>query len=157
MMTKTSSHAVAQGFLDYASAKGEKLTNSRLQRLTIIAHGVHLARFQEPLFYEYVRAWDFGPVVPELYDRLRHHGKDNVPHDSFAKERGILHEHPNASQSIRATWEAYQGHETQMLGRFLTIHDGPWDKVWNQLGRKYSDIPNGLFREYYLPMIKSRQ
>ena len=45
----------------------EDLTNLKLQKLVYYAQGIHLAIYGKPLFNEAIKAWEHGPVVPELY------------------------------------------------------------------------------------------
>ena len=44
------------------------LSNLAMQKLSYIAHMVHLASFDgEPLVFGNFEAWDLGPVHPQLY------------------------------------------------------------------------------------------
>ncbi len=67
---------IANKFIDLA--KNEPLTNMQLQKMVYIAHGFSLALRDTKLYYEYTRAWNFGPVVPELYEKLREHDSNQV-------------------------------------------------------------------------------
>ena len=67
---------IANKFIDLA--KEEYLTNMQLQKMVYIAHGFNLALRDTKLYYEDTRAWNFGPVVPELYEELRQYGSNQV-------------------------------------------------------------------------------
>ena len=54
------------------------VTNLQLQKMVYIAHMFYLGRTGEELVKERFQAWDYGPVVPNLYDRLKMFGSDNV-------------------------------------------------------------------------------
>lgn len=153
MTTVTSKH-VAQSFIALAQREGMTLINLRLQRLVIIAHGVHLACFDSPLFFENIQAWDFGPVESELYNALRPMGSGVVSVDFLKPDFEILKNNHRASQAIRATWEAYRSMSDLQLERCVKASGGPWDIIWRLHGQRYFDIPNGLFKLYYEPMIK---
>ena len=145
----TSAIAVAQAFLDLAADEGAALTNMQLQKLVFFSHGVHLAAFDASLINEPVRAWDFGPVIPDLYDSLRRFGGGNVPLDLAPTLRDTIAPEGSAMQAIRATWDAYKGYSAWQLSDISHLAGSPWDQVWNQQNGRYRDIPNTLIKNYY--------
>lgn len=153
-MTNVTSKRVAQSFIALAQNQGHKLTNLRLQRLVIIAHGVHLAYFDAPLFCEKLMAWDFGPVEPLLYNTLQPIGNGVVSESFLGSDVDLLKTHHSCSQAIRATWEAYRSMSDVDIGRCVNANGGPWDIIWRLHEQRYHEIPNGLFKLYYEPMIK---
>lgn len=58
---------------------GENITHLKLQKLVYYAQGFHLALYDEPLFSETIEAWEHGPVVPTLYQALKHYGANPIP------------------------------------------------------------------------------
>lgn len=54
------------------------LTNLKLQKLLYIAHMIHLGEHGRPLIDASFEAWDYGPVVPELYRRVKVFGSDSI-------------------------------------------------------------------------------
>jgi uncharacterized phage-associated protein len=54
------------------------ISNMKLQKLLYYQQGYHLAYFDSPLFDEDVEAWWYGPVVPVVYDKYKHLGKDVI-------------------------------------------------------------------------------
>jgi uncharacterized phage-associated protein len=61
-----------------AQRSGWTLSNLALQRILYLAHMVHLGRYRTPLVAEAFEAWDYGPVVPVLYDRVKGFGASAV-------------------------------------------------------------------------------
>jgi uncharacterized phage-associated protein len=57
---------------------GDSISNLKLQKLLYYAQGFHLAAYDEPLFPERIEAWAHGPVVPDVYHRLKQFGADPV-------------------------------------------------------------------------------
>jgi uncharacterized phage-associated protein len=50
---------------------GELISNLKLQKLLYYMQGFHLAVFGTRLFNEDIYAWQYGPVVPEVYRRYK--------------------------------------------------------------------------------------
>lgn len=144
---------VAQAFVDLASAEGGGLTNMQLQKLVFISHGVHLAAFDKPLILEAIKAWNFGPVIPELYETLRKFGSRPVS-KYLGVETSAIKSNDSANCAVNEVWK--------ILGRFggwqlseITHQKGsPWDQVWNKQGDRYGTIPNGVIKAYYKPLVK---
>ena len=73
--------------LSVAKRMGEqsdwKLTNLALQKLSYIAHMLHLGTVGSPLVFGRFQAWDLGPVHPDLYRALRQFGSRPAPPEAF--------------------------------------------------------------------------
>ncbi len=80
-----SAESVANAFLDLARRSGKFLTNMQLQKLVYIAHGYSLAKLHQPLFHNNIHAFEWGPVIPNLYKMLSRYRagevKDHIPTD----------------------------------------------------------------------------
>lgn len=144
-----SATAVAQKFLELAREEGKPLTNMQLQKLVFFAHGAHLAAYNQPLIFEHVKAWDFGPVIPELYERLREYGAGPVV--NRIDNEPIYDESP-AGYAIRNVWRAYGNLNAWQLSDISHQPGSPWEQVWNYGGR-YSEIPNYVTQQYYAHRI----
>lgn len=149
----TTALAVAQAFLDLAEREGKTLTNMKLQKLVFLAHGVHLAAYDKPLIEEPIRAWDFGPVIPPLYEKLRRFGRGDVNPDIAPMER-TLDPEGSEFQAIRSVWEAYKPFDAWSLSKITHLPGSPWSQVWSRC--KYDDIPNGVIRDYYRGRVKRK-
>lgn len=55
------------------------LTNLKIQKMIYYAYGLHLALYGDRLFGENIEAWDYGPVVPELYQALKQYKDQPIP------------------------------------------------------------------------------
>lgn len=149
----TSALAVAHAFLDIADSEGKSLTNMQLQKLVFFAHGIHLAAFNGvPLIEDPIKAWDFGPVIPPLYEKLRKFGRGVVtPGFAIGTHETINPDGPEM-QAIKAVWKAYKDYNAWQLSDISHREGSPWFKVWNELGR-YRNIPNDMIHEYYAGRI----
>lgn len=56
----------------------ELISNLKLQKLLYYMQGFHLAVFNEPLFEDKIEAWQYGPVVPCVYNKYKEHGTNGI-------------------------------------------------------------------------------
>lgn len=56
----------------------ELLSNMKLQKLLYYQQGFHLAYFGTPLFDEDIVAWQYGPVIPVVYDKYKEFGRAGI-------------------------------------------------------------------------------
>lgn len=56
-----------------------QFSNLQLQKLVYLCQLFHLGHAEgKPLFHENFEAWDYGPVVPNLYHKLKMFGAEDV-------------------------------------------------------------------------------
>ncbi len=60
------------------SGGGDLLTNMKLQKLLYYEQGFHLAYFNTPLFDEPIEAWQYGPVIPQVYEHFKSCGRAGI-------------------------------------------------------------------------------
>jgi uncharacterized phage-associated protein len=72
-------HDAANTFIYFAlNGDDEPCTNMRLNKLLYFAQGHALERFGKPLFGADLEAWDWGPVVPEIYRKYKCCGESPI-------------------------------------------------------------------------------
>ena len=59
----------------------ELISNLKLQKLVYYAQGLYIAVYGKPLFSDKIKAWNYGPVVPELYHYYKKHNSRGIPAD----------------------------------------------------------------------------
>lgn len=60
------------------SESGWSLSNLEMQKTLYVAQMLHLGRTGRPLFDNRIEAWDYGPVVPDLYHEAKRFGRQPV-------------------------------------------------------------------------------
>lgn len=144
--------AVANAFLELAKRDGKRLTNMQLQKLVYIAHGWSLALLRKPLLDTDVQAWEWGPVIPKLYNRLKKYGAgyvtELIPSDDTVD--------PDSEEMsiIERVWEAYGDFNGPQLSAITHTEGTPWSLTWKS--RPYGEIERGLIAQHYLQLLDER-
>jgi uncharacterized phage-associated protein len=142
--------AVANELLRLAWDEGSELTNMALQKLVYITNAYHLAIFDEPLIYNSIKAWQWGPVIPDLYDPLRRWGSGVVNKKISYEGKGLLSK--NQKLLVKTVYDSY-GHKTGLILATITHCKGsPWDVIWSS-GNHFGYIPDSVIRDYYKGLL----
>lgn len=58
------------------------LTNLKLQKLLYYVQVMHLKKYKSPAFNNKIEAWNYGPVVVDVYREYKHNGKNVLDIDN---------------------------------------------------------------------------
>lgn len=145
---------VANRFLDRSLADGRPLTPMQLLKLVYIAHGWMLGLYGRPLIRDDVQAWQYGPVIPRLYDHLRAYKGQPVDR-TLPVSPGADELDETAIDLIDQVYEIY-GHMTGMaLSRITHAAGTPWEQTYapGSFGRV---IPSDLIADHYRMLMETR-
>lgn len=70
---------IAEYVIYYAYTQGNIVTNLKLQKILYYIQAEFLVGAQKQCFPERIEAWDFGPVIPEVYRRYKIYGGSFIP------------------------------------------------------------------------------
>jgi uncharacterized phage-associated protein len=141
---------VANYFLELAWQESKQLTNMQLQKLVYFAHGAKLAVIGEPLIKEDVNAWKMGPVIPELYAKLKRYGSGSILDPIHVSEP--IPSNVVDKQCIEFVWSNFKDYTGIQLSSISHADGTPWKQVWSPNGF-FIEIPNNLTQEYYKKIL----
>lgn len=160
-----SSIAIANYFLDLAEAEDQYLTPLKLQKLVFIAHGWHLALYEEPLIWERVEAWRWGPVISPVYDEFKYYGNHPITGRGTTirrmsqDPRDIIEDIPEVDANdiktrefLDKVWEVYGKYTGTQLANLTHTKKSPWHQVWyekNKGARDKAVINDSIIQHYY--------
>jgi uncharacterized phage-associated protein len=158
-----SATAVANDFLKIASEKGEELTSMKLQKLVFFAHGWHLALAGGPLIFNRIEAWDYGPVIPDLYQDFKRYGNGPITGPArkcvFCDRKVYMtvptlqdspanSEREDAQRIIERVWELYGSFTASRLSNATHAPGTPWEQVYKP-GQRSILIPDQIIKTYF--------
>ena len=126
--------------IDDAPKSGEFITHLKVQKLLYYAQGFNKIINNECLFKEKILAWQYGPVVEDVFQKLKHYGANGISKKIRLEEK------------IDASVEKVLNLVYDKLGQFsayrlveMTHSERPW-----QMTAQGKEIKVGLIEEYFL-------
>ena len=164
-----SAKAIANYFLEKGKKEGTKLSPLKLIKLVYIAHGWHLGFAEEPLIEDYVHAWKFGPVIPDLYHEFKHFGDQPIdePAQEIRKtETGYTLITPDIDDTpsnsnfplkhfLDEVWDVYKHYDAYQLSNLTHQPDTPWAEAMQASHKKDPVIDDDKIQEYYAERIQN--
>jgi uncharacterized phage-associated protein len=139
---------IANYFLSLGKCKD--LTNLKLQKMVYYAYGHYIAHYNQPLFHARIEAWDFGPVIPELYSKLKKY-KDQVVASPKEFDKSVLRGKTKFLDQIHDIYGAYSGSK---LCTLTHAKSSPWDIVFHKKDTN-TLLNNHLLKAYFTAVIES--
>lgn len=121
--------------IDWFLAKSS-MTPKKLQKILYYAYSWHLTfendgpdDINRRLFNSNFEAWVHGPVIPQVYEKFRHLGYNEIP-----RYTGELPEFdPDTLDTLEQVWETY-GHFNGNELESITHQESPWMKARDGYG-----------------------
>jgi len=122
------------------------VSNLQLQKILYIAHMCYMGNHQgNPLLDEEFEAWDYGPVLPELYHKLKMFGSAPVRNIFF---ENLIIENGDEGEILKEAAQTLVAKEPGRLVSFTHRDKGAWDKTYMP-GMKGLTISNSdIFEEF---------
>ena len=145
---------VADAILKIAKAQGKSLTPMQLVKLTYIAHGWSLGLRGRDLFANRIEAWQYGPVIPDLYHATKSYGRSPIPLSAVGEVNDVAVSRDDYA-FLTDVFNKY-GHLDGIALSYLTHRAGtPWTQVYDSRFRSI-EIPDELIAQHYRDLANGR-
>ena len=128
--------------------KGEKvyegITNLKLQKILYFVQVFYLVKKDKPLFKEYIQAWQYGPVVYEVYKQYK-----KFQSNSIVRVKNTPTITDQDKKFIEEIWDTFGKYSTTKLIAITHAHT-PWQEAYKT---KNQVISNKSLQDYYKPMF----
>ena len=140
---------LAKSLRHMAVIEGIDLTQSQIQTILYIAYGVRLATKNERLTSEHPQMWQYGPVFPRAYNRLR---KDST--DGTDEYYSLKTDHPNIFKYLETCFRRYAWTKACILSTPHLSEGTPWYQTRKSNPDRWGvRIEDELIREWFLPRV----
>lgn len=114
---------VAEYLLQLSDTETNDITNLKLQKLVYYAQGFHLAMYDKQLFPDLIEAWQYGPVVSELYHAYKQNGNQIIaPTDSYDFSEQFTKDQEELLREVNEVYGQFSG----MKLMNMTHEERPW-------------------------------
>ena len=127
--------------------QGETISNLKLQKLLYYMQGFFIAVFDKKLFENEIEAWQYGPVVREMYEHFKEFGSGTI---TLKADVEILDLSEAESQLFNDVMEEY-GQFSAIKLMNMTHEELPWKNVFNK--NPQGEISYDLLSEYFKTQI----
>ena len=140
---------IAKQFVMLADSENIKISHMKLQKLVFFAQLTALKDFNgTPIHSDSTLAWDYGPVVYELYNAIRRFGSgciqlyDENGNDVF--ESAVAIDDGDVSSVIRAVWNHFKNWTAFQLSALTHWKNSPWSVAYSR--QRSSEISLDLIK-----------
>ena len=112
---------VAEYIIERCNQKNKSISNLKLQKILYFVQAQFIVEFGTPCFDNIMQAWDYGPVVPDVYHKYKVYGNTNIP--SYGNKRFNFEQ--DEQQTLDTTIDSASEYAASRLVE-ITHNQSPW-------------------------------
>jgi uncharacterized phage-associated protein len=128
-----STKSFANMILDWADDMGIIITPMKLQKLIYFCHADFLVRTGQPLVDQQFEAWEYGPVIPSIFQEFKSFGAGKITKRAVAfdplscqvYQAPIVPLGPD-QVAVRQSFDVYSRYTASALSNISHTERGPW-------------------------------
>ncbi len=134
---------IAEYIIWYCGEHGLSISNLKLQKILYFVQAEFLVATGYPCFSDNIEAWDFGPVVSEVYRKYKVYGGSNIP--TFFVTNNVRLE-DNERELVNGIVNVCDDYTASELVE-ITHNQSPWRD--NYVPKHNNVIPLDEIRDYF--------
>lgn len=137
---------LAHYIVDKSTRDDKPVSNLQLQKMMYFIQYTHCKYYGEPLFDdEEFQAWQYGPVVPSVYDEYSSYGGRAITELYEGVDRKTLF--GRLADWVDSGIRVLRKYSPWDLVSVAHAKGSPWYQIWNNGAGRYDTIPNSLILE----------
>lgn len=147
------SRVLADQILFLRAEIDRETTPMQILKLVYISHGWMLGNYGKKLMNEPAEAWQYGPVVPSIYDRFKVFRGD--PIDIALQDHSEQFDLVQFAL-VKEVVKQYRDYDGWALSHITHRKGTPWDTVYRGGKGLWSIIPDKIIQNYYARLVPKR-
>lgn len=119
---------IAEYVIERCNQKNKAISNLKLQKILYFIQAQFIIRFGTPCFNNLMQAWDYGPVVPDVYHKYKIYGNTNI---SSYRHREYNFE-PDEQEVLDETIDEATNYSASHLVE-ITHKQSPWIDAYHNI------------------------
>ena len=145
---------IANEFILRGIDAGRPLTPMEVQKMMYFAHGWMLAIFGRPLHTDAWRAWQYGPVLPRVYHKLRNY-RGNPIQDAIAGGRADMD--ADETYIVDEVFRLYSPYKGIELSAWTHVSGSPWEQARSHSPGGIPIIYDAYIKDYFEQQLRQSQ
>ena len=146
-------------FIDAGINEKRYVSNISLQKFLYFSQGLYLGAYDFPLFREAIYAWEFGPVVKDIYHSFKHFGNNSITDKNYKYilGNGFLNKTSALQEEdvkfLIYVWDSFKNYSPFELVELTHDEDGPWYNIYQNYSGKIprdKEINLGAIKDYFI-------
>ncbi len=129
------------------ASQGEIISNLKLQKMLYYMQGFFIAVFDKKLFENEIEAWQYGPVVKEIYYHFKNFGSGAISLKDNTEVLNLASEEEELFNEVMTEYGQFSAIKLMNM----THEELPWRKIFNE--NPQGVIPYDLLKEYFKTQI----
>ncbi len=119
---------IANFYVQLSNSLSDYIDNLKINKLLFFTQAQSLCRLNRPLFEDEIQAWDYGPVVKDVFSAFKACGKDSIKEatDNFDESRLA----PEELDLLIDVYETYGKYTGLALMHMTHEKNSPWDQAY---------------------------
>jgi len=137
---------IARYIIERCREKNRTVSNLKLQKILYFVQAEFLVTKNQPCFAEVIEAWDFGPVVPEVYYEYRMYGSANIPCIGRSRVSQLIS--ARDKEILNGIIDECSRYSASALVE-ITHNQTPWVEAYDQAGYN-NEITAKSIKDYFM-------
>lgn len=133
--------------LSIDSEQGETISNLKLQKMLYYLQGFFIAIFEKKLFEEPIEAWQYGPVVKEVYFHFKDFGSSSISINTDEKSIELTQIESELFEEVMKEYGQFSAIKLMNM----THEELPWKKTFSE--NPQGEISYELLDSYFKTQI----
>jgi len=140
---------LAKVLVHLSKESGHGINMSQLQIMLYIAYGVHLAKEGKRLTDEHPQMWEYGPVFPKAYNKLR-----KTPSDGESEAKNLESRRPEIYSLLSNCFQRFAWTSATALTTPHTAAGSPWAQTRKKSPEKWgAQIDDTIIQNWFKERI----
>jgi uncharacterized phage-associated protein len=155
-MTTRKAMSVAKKLVMLSQESNNTLTPMQLIKLVYLCQGWMLGLYGRQLFTDEVEAWQYGPVIRDVYQHVKAYKSGPVDFDEFSSVSDDCNFDEDEALVIDGVYNQYSHLSGVQLSTLTHQLGTPWSLTWESSGKNAS-VSNDLIEHHYKTLMNKRQ